>query len=71
MYLKFYFQQSNSHRKKKPQHCTCRELRVSPSPFGGIGILLQIFRGHITTLTSVVHTADAYRETHHNDDRRL
>lgn len=72
MCLKSYFQQGRSYQKKKKKLkkiYTCKELRVFLSPFGGIRVLLQVFRGHATTLTSVVHAVDAYRETHHSDGR--
>lgn len=53
-------------------HSTCRELRIIPSP-----LVAWEFRSRFsldsptTTLTSVAHTADAYRETYHNDGRLL
>lgn len=74
MCLKSYFQQGSSYKKKNQTNkktYTCRELRVFPSPFGGIRVSLQVFRGHSTTLTSVVHAVDFYREIHHSDGRWL
>lgn len=56
-------------------HGTCRELRILPSPLVAWELCSSCsrfsFDSPTFTLTSVAHTADTFRETHHNDGRLL